>query len=476
MKRLITLLALIAVAVVSIAADRTATIKTGNTYISPKMSFTTADSIHESDTVYIDITCEQHFPMMQDVTISMDTVTATAGTPNVEIKLYGKCFAGDNYTMIGDSVVYTADVITPMSIRTTTANRYRYFRLEFISDSGDQLSYITNMEFKSWFTGGQLSVTSITDGTASFSSGALTGATTAAFSGLITGTGGITVTGAAVNLNASSNFATNIGTGTTNAAVSIGGGSNTVAVNSSDWDITTAGVITGVGNITSDGDIIATGGDFTGANGNFIDIGEAADGTITLGRDDAGTVTLTSVDNDANAALTVSAGGTGALTIGDAGSTTAITSSDWSIDATGIAANMGTYNGLTIANSIARLVTTATANADSSVAGCILGAADQFVTVTSAAATNVIVLPAASATTVGMVIEGYVGANGFELRVATTQAATVKLNDVTTSVEAAIPATTYFRVACVSATDWILTAIDEKGAVITAIVPDSMAP
>ena len=78
--------------------------------------------------------------------------------------------------------------------------------------------------------------------------------------GLITATGGATITGAAINLNASSNFAVNVGTGSTNAAVSIGGGSNTVAVNSSDWDISTTGVMTGIGAITSDGLITATGG------------------------------------------------------------------------------------------------------------------------------------------------------------------------------------------------------------------------
>ena len=124
-------------------------------------------------------------------------------------------------------------------------------------------------------------------------------------------------------------------------AVVAGNDSATLALSSSDWDVSTTGVMTGIGNITSDGDIIATGGDFTGSNGNFVDIGEAVDGTITFGRDDAGTVTLTSVDNDANAALTVSAGGTGALTLGDAGSTTAITSSDWAIGATGIATGLG---------------------------------------------------------------------------------------------------------------------------------------
>lgn len=91
--------------------------------------------------------------------------------------------------------------------------------------------------------------------------------------------------------------------------------------------------ITGAGAIS--GDLTVTGGDVTGANGNAIDIGEAADGTITLSRDDAGTITLTSADNNADAALTISAGGSGALTLGDSGSTSEILSSDWAISTSG---------------------------------------------------------------------------------------------------------------------------------------------
>lgn len=74
--------------------------------------------------------------------------------------------------------------------------------------------------------------------------------------GLITGTNGATVTGAAVNLNASSNFATNINTGTSTGALTLGGGSGTVEINSSNWDISTSGSMTGIGAITMVGDVV----------------------------------------------------------------------------------------------------------------------------------------------------------------------------------------------------------------------------
>jgi len=65
------------------------------------------------------------------------------------------------------------------------------------------------------------------------------------FNSLITGQAGLSVSGATVNLNASSNFATNINTGTSTGAITLGGGSGTVAINSSGWNISTTGTITG---------------------------------------------------------------------------------------------------------------------------------------------------------------------------------------------------------------------------------------
>ncbi len=82
--------------------------------------------------------------------------------------------------------------------------------------------------------------------------------------GLITGQAGLTITGAAINLNASSNFATNINTGTSTSTVAIGGNLNTVAIDSSDWDITTTGVATNFDSynglvITANTGVITTG-------------------------------------------------------------------------------------------------------------------------------------------------------------------------------------------------------------------------
>jgi len=114
---------------------------------------------------------------------------------------------------------------------------------------------------------------------------------------------------------------------------------------------------------------------------------------------------------------------------------------------------------------------TATATAAGLTTGLLSGT-DQFVTVTSASADNCICLPSDALCPIGTVIRGWVGANGFQLRSLAADT-TQTINGVTAGVtnEAAIPATTLFRVEKVASLTWILTAVDELGATVTAIIP-----
>nr|MDQ3008842.1 hypothetical protein [bacterium] len=81
------------------------------------------------------------------------------------------------------------------------------------------------------------------------SSGAIVAATG------ITNTGVLTSSGGVINLNASSNNAVNIGTGTTTSTVTLGGNSNNVVINSNTWDISGAGVASGLTGLSSSGTI-----------------------------------------------------------------------------------------------------------------------------------------------------------------------------------------------------------------------------
>lgn len=108
--------------------------------------------------------------------------------------------------------------------------------------------------------------------------GDMTGIGAITMDGLLTGTAGATLSGAAVSLNNNSNFAVDIATGTSTGAVSIGGGSNTVAINTTSWDISSAGVASGFTGLTSTGTV-----DFSGASRLALHQGAANPGTCTEG-------------------------------------------------------------------------------------------------------------------------------------------------------------------------------------------------
>lgn len=145
---------------------------------------------------------------------------------------------GINSTPIGATTASTGAFSTLTSTGVTT-----------LGSSGAVLVTVGNAS-------GTVAVVSSTWGVSS--AGAVTGVTAITASGLITGTAGLTITGAAVNLNASSNFAVNVGTGTNNAGVTVGGASNTVAIISTGLNVTTSGAVTGVAALTMSGAFTST--------------------------------------------------------------------------------------------------------------------------------------------------------------------------------------------------------------------------
>lgn len=123
-------------------------------------------------------------------------------------------------------------------------------------------------------------------------------------------------------------------------------------------------------------------------------------------------------------------------------------------------------------NSIADIGARAvTATANGLTTGLIL-ATDSFVTVTSADANHIIMLPAAPATLIGKVIRGWIGATGCEVRSFGT-ASTINGLDCKTTNEAALAATGEFVAKVVDTETWLLTYLTELGAA-TTIVPDAV--
>lgn len=164
---------------------------------------------------------------------------------------------------------------------------------------------------------------------------------------------GFTSSGATVNINVNSNFTANINTGTSTGAVSIGGGSNTVAVNSSSWDITTAGAMSGFTSLSLSDDI-------TLANGKAVKSSTTTAQTVKMQAYDVDNTTYRD-------AITLTNGDTVAVAIGSNNETVAINSSDWDVNATGDMTGIGaiTMDGL-LTGTLGATVTGAVVNLNAS--------------------------------------------------------------------------------------------------------------
>lgn len=138
---------------------------------------------------------------------------------------------------------------------------------------------------------------------------------------------GLTSSGGAASVNASSNFATNVNTGTSTGTVFLGGGLNSVGINTSTWDIATTGAASGFTSFSLSGDI-------TMANGKAVQASTTTAETIAIQAYD--------VDGAAYVnSILLTNGDTPAVAVGSGVETVAINSADWDISATGAMTGIG---------------------------------------------------------------------------------------------------------------------------------------
>lgn len=127
----------------------------------------------------------------------------------------------------------------------------------------------------------------------------------------ITNVGAFTTSGGIASLNASSNFATNINTGTSAGTVTIGGGAAPLVINSTAFDVTSAGALSGITTISLSGAITGATAANT-INGLVINSGALSSVASITG----------------SGALTIASGGTGALTLDSASNTLVLAATD----------------------------------------------------------------------------------------------------------------------------------------------------
>ena len=154
--RYILIIAILLFGVTGFAQNKTANIDKGDTYVD--LSFTAADTINASDTYYIEVTNFQDYPAMQDIQFTGEFVS---GSGDITVTAYGKKFSGSTYASIGSALTWDGSADTTYTINVTTANRYRYLKLEFAADATTKEVLLTDVKFKNWFTGGDLTTTNL---------------------------------------------------------------------------------------------------------------------------------------------------------------------------------------------------------------------------------------------------------------------------------------------------------------------------
>ncbi len=129
---------------------------------------------------------------------------------------------------------------------------------------------------------GTATATAVSIGTAS-STTTVNGALTVASGKTLTAGGALTQSGGTASLNASSNNPTNINTGTSTGTVTIGGGSAPLVIDSTNFDVSAAGALSGITTIATSGAI----------NGQTISSSAVFTGTLTVQGSNALTLGVT---------------------------------------------------------------------------------------------------------------------------------------------------------------------------------------
>ena len=171
-------------------------------------------------------------------------------------------------------------------------------------------------------------------------------------------------------------------------SVSIGGGAMTVAVDSTDWDISATGVMTGIGAITSDGLIIGTAG--ATLSGGAISLNASSNNAVNIG---TGTTTST---------VTIGGAGIQTINVGDgaAAKTVTLGSSNGSSTTT-ILSGSGTLL-LNNDNNQATLIGTGTTTSSVTIGG----AGTQTIAVGDGAAAKTVSLGSSNSTSTTTILSG----------------------------------------------------------------------
>jgi len=131
MKKLISILFLVAIGFFAVAQGGTDKLDLENTFID--WTLTDADTVSGTSSATYVLTVNKHQPTTQDVLVVLDSIDV----PGVTVQLKGKKFLESSYTNIGSAVEWAGtSADTTIEISNSTANRYRYLGLTVTATTG----------------------------------------------------------------------------------------------------------------------------------------------------------------------------------------------------------------------------------------------------------------------------------------------------------------------------------------------------
>ncbi len=169
------------------------------------------------------------------------------------------------------------------------------------------------------------------------------------FGGLVTGTAGLTMSGAPVSLNVNSNNSTSINTGSSTGSITIGGGGNVLTIDSSAFDVTSGGLVSGVAGYSQGSGNFSIAGTGTFATGSGL-VGLNGATTVSTSTNSATALTVNGTTGTAATALDVVQTGNAAnLTLSNSartsGALVSLTQNTSAFTGTGLLMNMASGSG-----------------------------------------------------------------------------------------------------------------------------------
>jgi hypothetical protein len=142
MKKILIILAFIALT--AVVRAQTATIDMGNYSL---RTYAIAQTLTNTTGKWFQFNAPKDVPI--SINYSCLLTKGTGSHTETTVQLYGKCFTGDDWTLIDTGLSGTITTTATVSLKETNHLQYRYFKV-LLTGTGTGTTVITSQNFKIW--------------------------------------------------------------------------------------------------------------------------------------------------------------------------------------------------------------------------------------------------------------------------------------------------------------------------------------